>query len=740
MAEIMRYVTMRESSFSASKKRPTVDIVIASDSPVERWDEDRDEMVKEILLMDGVEFRSDQKQLPIVDSHDRSTVRNILGSVRDIRVENGQLVGRAVFATDSDSQRAYGKLKEGHLTDFSITATPKEIKKIPRGETVTINGKEMEGPLDLVTRWMPTDASLVGVGADVNSRVRKILRSYKPRKRNDAMAGLMDEDTKEKLISHGMPEDMVEDEERAISWMLSRMAGEDEEEEGDDIELADDEGEDDIDMEEADELKKCRDFYSKKRAGKEPAKGEEEEIEFGEDEEEEKVGVAVERALKQDRKRRTEIQAICRSAKLPRSVASKYADSGLTAKTVKRKVLKRMANKPVGGISVGGNSNIERTLDMRDALIVRDDPTYKPRSGARNFEHASLLRMAEEIIRSEGVKTDRMSATQIAQVAMNHRPTIERMAYLGEIKREGSYATTGAFPNLLLDVTNKSLLKGYTETPPTWKSWCRTGTPVKDFKEINKIKFSESANLVNVPENTLYPEAPLSDEREKYSVQKFGSSFSCTFELIVNDDLGALQRLASLQGAAAVRTQNQTVYNKLLANDPMADGVALFNGAHNNLGSAAALGIDSLDEAYTKMRLQTGLDGTTILNITPTFLVIPAALEATAYQLINSIADPTAGGSAVGSSGVSNIYGPSGPRRLTVVVEPLLDGNSSTAWYLMASNSMVDTMELSFLSGEQSPVLENEFDIRRDSYFYKIRQTYGVGVVDFRGMFKNAGA
>ena len=96
MAEIMRYVTMRESSFSSNKKRPTVDIVIASDSPVERWDEDRDEMVKEILLMDGVEFRSDLKQLPIVDSHDRSTVRNILGSVRDIKVENGQLVGRAV--------------------------------------------------------------------------------------------------------------------------------------------------------------------------------------------------------------------------------------------------------------------------------------------------------------------------------------------------------------------------------------------------------------------------------------------------------------------------------------------------------------------------------------------------------------------------------------------------------------------------------------------------------------------
>jgi hypothetical protein len=694
--------------------------------------------------MDGVEFRGDQKQLPIVDSHDRSTVRNVLGSVRDIKIEDNALVGRAVFASDEDSQRAFSKLKEGHLTDFSVTATPKEIKKIPRGQTVTVNGQTLEGPVDLVTRWMVTDASLVGVGADVNSRVRSIRRALKSLKRGDKMPSLdkMDDETKQKLVAHGMPEDM--DEERAIEWMLQRIAGEDMDEE-DDIEMADD---DDEMLEEADSLKKCRDFYSKKRAKKD--KGEEEEVMFGHEEghdeeereeEEEKIGVAVERALRSDRKRRSEIKAICRSAKISQGVADKYADSGLSSKQVKRKVLKRMANKPIGGISVGSSGSVERNLDMRDAMILRADSTYKARKGAANFQHSSLLRIAEEIIRGEGVNTSRLSSNQIAQVAMNHRPTIERMQYLGEIKREGAYATTGAFPNLLLDVTNKSLVKGYTESPATWQSWCRKGSDVADFKNINKVKFSESPNLVNVPENTLYPEAPLSDERESYAVEKFGSSFSCTFELIVNDDLGALQRVAALQGAAAKRTQNQTVYNKLLANDVMADGVALFAGAHNNLGTGAALGVASLDEAYTKMRLQTGLDGKTILNISPSFLVVPAALEAQAYSLINSIADPSVGGDTTGSSGVANIYGPQGPRRLTVVVEPLLDGNSSTAWYLMASNSMIDTMELSFLAGESgSPVLENEFDIRRDSFFYKVRQTFGVGVVDFRGMFKNAGA
>ncbi len=737
-SEIMRFVTAREETYSSKKGNPSVEIVIASNEPVERYDEDRDEMVKEILMMDGIEFRHDSKQLPIVDSHDRSTVRNVLGSVRDIAVEDGELVGRAVFADDKDSQIAFGKLKGGHLTDFSITATPKEIKKIPRGESIEVNGQTLEGPVDLVTRWTPTDASLVGVGADKNSRVRKILRSYNhTKKRETEMPKGMDDDTKQKLIEHGMPEDLVDDDERAIAWMLERMG----EKEEDDIEMEDEEEDDiemaDEDMEEADDLKKCRDFYSKKRE----KEAEEEEMEFGEDDEEKKVGVAVERALRQDRKRRKEIKAICRSAGIGSKEANRLADSDVSLKAAKRKVLKRMANKPLGqsGVRVGESGVIKRTADMRDALILRNDPTAKVGRGAENYQHTSMLRMAEEILQEGGFNTRRMNPQDIARAAMGNESTINRMRYEGQIQRaDAAYHTQGAFPNLLLDVTNKALLKGYEESPPTWNQWARTAPAVKDFKEINKIKFSESPNLQHVPENQPYPEARLSDAREKYSVEKFGSSFTCTWELIINDDLDALSRIAQLQGAAARRTQNQTVYNVLFDNATMADGVALFDAGHSNVGTGA-LSVASLNAAYTAMRLQKGLDGTTNLNISPSFLIIPASIEASAYQLLNSTADPSVGGDTTGSSGVANIYGPSGARNLTVVVDPLLDGNSTTKWYLAAQNSMVDTVELSFLSGENTPVLENEYDMRNDSYYYKIRQTFGCAAIDHRGLYRSTG-
>jgi hypothetical protein len=52
----------------------------------------------------------------------------------------------------------------------------------------------------------------------------------------------------------------------------------------------------------------------------------------------------------------------------------------------------------------------------------------------------------------------------------------------------------------------------------------------------------------------------------------------------------------------------------------------------------------------------------------------------------------------------------------------------------------VDTVEYTFLQGEESPVLEDEWDFDTDVYKYKVRQTFGVAPIDFRGLYKYATA
>jgi len=240
----------------------------------------------------------------------------------------------------------------------------------------------------------------------------------------------------------------------------------------------------------------------------------------------------------------------------------------------------------------------------------------------------------------------------------------------------------------------------------------------------------------------------MSDSKETYKVEKYGSVFTITWETVVNDDMDAISRVPAMQGAACRRKQNAAVYGVLTANAALGDGGALFNataqttaGGHANLaGTPAVISVANLNIAFKAMMVMKGLRSDVTLNIQPESLIVPAAISATALQVVGSIADPSVGGSAAGNSNTLNIYGPNGSRPLKVIVDPVLDANSATAWYLAASPSQVDTVELSFLAGEETPVLENEWDFDKDVYKYKVRQTFGVAAIDFRGLFKNAGA
>jgi hypothetical protein len=128
------------------------------------------------------------------------------------------------------------------------------------------------------------------------------------------------------------------------------------------------------------------------------------------------------------------------------------------------------------------------------------------------------------------------------------------------------------------------------------------------------------------------------------------------------------------------------------------------------------------------------LNATVTLNLSPKYLIVPVAYEATAMELFSSISYNAANN----NEGVKNIYGAGGQRNLTLISDPVLDASSSTTWYLAADTSQIDTIELAFLQGEESPVLENEWDFDKDAYRYKIRQTFGVKAIDWRGLYKNS--
>jgi hypothetical protein len=185
---------------------------------------------------------------------------------------------------------------------------------------------------------------------------------------------------------------------------------------------------------------------------------------------------------------------------------------------------------------------------------------------------------------------------------------------------------------------------------------------------------------------------------------------------------------------AAKRSVNAAVYGILTSNPTMADGLALFeDSTHKNFvpnGSGAAPSITSLTAARLAMRTQTGLNGA-VLNIAPRFLILPAALETTADQLLNSISDQADNK----NSGVVNPF----YKKLEPVVESLLDAADPKSWYLEADPVSVDTVEVCFLGGQRTPYLETRDGWTVDGIEYKVRIEYGVKAIDHRGLYNNNG-
>jgi hypothetical protein len=82
---------------------------------------------REIIKADGWRFNRFQKNAPFVDSHDYSTVANLLGKVIDFKVEGKQLVERVQWAIDSSSELAklgFSLTEGGYLKAVSVGFFP----------------------------------------------------------------------------------------------------------------------------------------------------------------------------------------------------------------------------------------------------------------------------------------------------------------------------------------------------------------------------------------------------------------------------------------------------------------------------------------------------------------------------------------------------------------------------------------------------------------------------------------
>lgn len=382
---------------------------------------------------------------------------------------------------------------------------------------------------------------------------------------------------------------------------------------------------------------------------------------------------------------------------------------------------------------------IDAAADRDQATRINGQHATTTADGAEKFragaERAILARAgmlpAAERAAEAGSEFRGMTLLEIARASLSRAGASATGDKLAVVGRAFTH-TTGDFSNLLASTANKAMLKGWMEAPETFGAWTSTGS-LPDFKATSRVDIGAFPALSLIPEGAEYTYATLSDRGETAQIATYGKLFSITRQAIINDDLNAFTRIPASMARAARRTVGNLVYAILTGNPTMGDSVALFHANHSNLdtGGGSALSVTSLAAARVKMAKQTGQQAEP-LNIQPAHLIVPVALRDTAAVILASEYNPDA---------TNKLQAPNPVRGMVdVIADPRLDANSATAWYLTASPTAYDAIEVLYLDGNDAPFLDQQAGWNVDGTEFKVRIDAGVKAWDYRTLYKSAGA
>ncbi len=167
-----RKFQIRAEAVDASHRAITA--TVATDAPVEIFDWASGRIVREILLMDGVEI---SPHVPLLCDHDRS-IASMVGDAVNIHVERNELVAMLRFAAGTPAADHAWELYGRRLgRQLSIGYSVLECEEIPAGRSCVIRGKQFTAPaaqpLRVTTRWRVREVSLTPIGADSGAMTRR---------------------------------------------------------------------------------------------------------------------------------------------------------------------------------------------------------------------------------------------------------------------------------------------------------------------------------------------------------------------------------------------------------------------------------------------------------------------------------------------------------------------------------------------------------------------------------------
>lgn len=657
-----------------------------------------------IVDLSGLKASSDN--IPILRDHDAGRV---IGQTDAVTIDaEGVRLSGSITGDDADAQNVIVHSKNGFKWQASIGASIIRSESLKAGETATVNGREVSGPLLIAREARLQETSFVAIGAD-GATAATVAAS-------------------ESLASDQEP-DMTFD-----SWLKAKgfdPAALDETQKTSLKAMFDaEQGTNNNGASESRTVTASQPDGVKAQGSKD-------------------VTTAV-AEIRAEQKRHSEIQAAVvkfsreRPAMLDvfEALGNQAIEAGWTPDQfeleARRKadelgipgaIVKPGRNKAVNNRVVeaavcmaGGLDNLEKSFDEQTLNAAYDN--FRDGLGLRDL----IAMAARENGYTSPTNTDVKGLLEAA---------FSTPSWGGRIQASGF--STLSLPGILSNTANKFLRLGFMAVEDGWRSISAVRA-VRDFKQITTYSLTGGFEYEKVGASGELKHATVGELTYTNQAETYGKMFAITRRDIINDDLGALTQIPQRIGRGAALKINDVFWTEFM------DNSTFFTSGRGNYFEGATvgtndsrLGIEGLTRGETLFFNQTDPDGKP-LGIMPQILLVPNALNATASQLMNSteVRDTTA----------NTLIGVSNPHagKFTIVRSSYLSnssytGNSTTAWYLIANPAEMTVIEVVFLNGRDTPIVESaDADFNTLGVQMRGYHDFGVAKMEYRGGVKAKGA
>ncbi|MBT0779557.1 head maturation protease, ClpP-related [Paracoccus sp. pheM1] len=312
-----------------------------------------------------------------------------------------------------------------------------------------------------------------------------------------------------------------------------------------------------------------------------------------------------------------------------------------------------------------------------------------------------------------------MSLVEMAAAAIGHRGKIRSAGDKVTVFMDASHSTSD-FPAIFQNALNKVLLERYSEFQPTYRSISKKKN-FRDFRPMPLVRAGDFPMLLPVGETGEIKWGTFGESGETAVIVPYARGLTISRQMMINDDLGAINDLLSSYGETVAHFEERTFYSGALT-AVLSDGNPLFHASRNNLAPAGGeIEADTVSAGRAAMRVQESIDGLK-LNLSPSILLVGPENETAAEMFVAQIT-PTA----------TEAVNPFSGKLKPVVTTEIEDG----AWYLLSERA--PCWVYGFLEGQEAPRVRTEEPFGTQGFSMTVEHDFGFGAADFRGGWKNPG-